>query len=166
MGQSAGAQSVSEHLVRPQSWGLFARAGMESGCFASETDEFTVADLRPSFEKLLSKANCSAVPDPVQCLVDLDAVALLQTDLARVAQDGLHTWAPTVDGVELPIAGVNLARQGKMAPGVPFLVGSVSEVRTGMHGRTVRIVARSSSSGVVVWWLEESAGRAWRGVSE
>ncbi len=37
-------------------------------------------------------------------------------------------WCPAVDGVELPMAGVLLARQGKLAPGVPFLLGSMSEV--------------------------------------
>ena len=35
VGQSAGANSVSQHLVRPKSWGLFSSAGMESGAFNS-----------------------------------------------------------------------------------------------------------------------------------
>ena len=31
VGESAGGASVTNHLVRPNSWGLFSRAGIESG---------------------------------------------------------------------------------------------------------------------------------------
>ena len=43
VGQSAGANSVSQHLVRPKSWGLFSSAGMESGAFYDGVQTATVA---------------------------------------------------------------------------------------------------------------------------
>ena len=42
VGQSAGADSVSQHLVRPKSWGLFSSAGMESGAFYDGVQTATV----------------------------------------------------------------------------------------------------------------------------
>ena len=42
-GESAGAGSVANHLVRPRSWGLFSRAAMESGPIASWSSQ-TLAD--------------------------------------------------------------------------------------------------------------------------
>merc|ERR1712232_795064 len=43
VGQSAGASSVSNHLVRPKSWGLFHAAGLESGAFYEEKGQQSVA---------------------------------------------------------------------------------------------------------------------------
>ena len=43
---SAGANSVSQHLVRPKSWGLFSAAGMESGAFYDGLSGATVASAR------------------------------------------------------------------------------------------------------------------------
>ena len=49
VGESAGANSVYQHLARPKSWGLFQRAAVESGC------GFTPAATEEEFEKQFQK---------------------------------------------------------------------------------------------------------------
>lgn len=118
VGQSAGALSVSQHLVRPKSWGLFASAGMESGAFYNGRDEPNVERKRHTYTSLALKVNCN--PKDVDCLVGTPALALLQASI------DVDDWEPVVDGTDLTKPGVLLAMDGKLAP-VPVLVGGVSE---------------------------------------
>ena len=125
VGQSAGADSVSQHLVRPRSWGLFAAAGMESGAWADGWTTETVADRAPCFAALLHAAGCG----DVACLVrDVPAWALHNASVDAAGKNSqMRCWWPSVDGVELTRPGALLARDGHLAPGVPVLVGSVAE---------------------------------------
>ena len=56
VGQSAGADSVSQHLVRPKSWGLFSSAGMESGAFYDGVQTATVAGQKPGWDKVVTSS--------------------------------------------------------------------------------------------------------------
>eukprot|EP00927_Polykrikos_kofoidii_P048930 TRINITY_DN43098_c0_g1_i1.p1 TRINITY_DN43098_c0_g1~~TRINITY_DN43098_c0_g1_i1.p1 ORF type:complete len:555 (+),score=65.12 TRINITY_DN43098_c0_g1_i1:63-1727(+) len=120
VGQSAGANSVSQHLVRPQSWGLFSSAGLESGAFYDEKHPRTVSSVRDSYYKLLVHAGCTQT-DGIDCLLTKPASVLLNASLRYSI-----AWGPVVDGVDSTHSGVRLAMEGKLAP-VPVLVGSVSE---------------------------------------
>lgn len=118
VGQSAGANSVSQHLVRPKSWGLFSSAGMESGAFYNGRDEPHVEDQRKSYLDFVARVGCS--PGNVTCLLWAPALELLKASMA------VNNWEPVVDGVDLVMPGSVLAMGGKLAP-VPVLAGSVSE---------------------------------------
>ncbi|CAE8600347.1 unnamed protein product [Polarella glacialis] len=118
VGQSAGALSVSNHLVRPKSWGLFHAAGMASGAFYDAFNTRTVKDQEAAFRGVLAQGNCSSVA----CLLNLSERAIYE-----LAEGGV--WNPVVDGVDLTAPGVELAQSGKLAP-VPVLVGSVMEDMT------------------------------------
>ena len=124
VGQSAGANSVSQHLVRPKSWPFFTSAGMESGAFYDGIDGATVASQRPTWAKLAEFLNCSKITPPVsdaECIINAPMLAL---DLAdRTCCGG---WSITVDGVDLVAPGPVLAQQGKLAK-VPIIAGSVRE---------------------------------------
>ena len=120
VGQSAGANSVSNHLVRPKSWPFFSSAGMESGAFYDGPHTTTVAEEKLSFEALLLKVGCRREKDPVQCLISLDPIKLFNES------QGAGHWNPVVDGVDLVDSGVTLAMQGKLAK-VPVIAGYVSE---------------------------------------
>eukprot|EP00928_Gymnodinium_smaydae_P043134 TRINITY_DN28969_c0_g2_i1.p1 TRINITY_DN28969_c0_g2~~TRINITY_DN28969_c0_g2_i1.p1 ORF type:complete len:554 (-),score=61.42 TRINITY_DN28969_c0_g2_i1:239-1900(-) len=120
VGQSAGANSVSQHLVRQKSWGLFSRAGLESGAFYEGWKPKTVQSQRALYLRVLQHAGC-CVKDGPACLVAASTTRLLNASLAEGMKFG-----PVVDGVDLEEPGVELAMQGKLAP-VPILVGSVSE---------------------------------------
>lgn len=122
VGQSAGANSVSQHLVRPASWPYFSAAGMESGAFYDSwtltTGVSTVADLNKEFDAMLKKVGCDSTgSDGVACLV------------GKPTQDVFRAtgrWTPSVDGVELPAPGPVLASKGTLAR-VPTFAGYVSE---------------------------------------
>lgn len=103
---------------------------MESGAFYTENDERTVTELKPDFKALVEEAKCrddKSEQKEIQCLVSLDAQQLLQVELRRRWKPNSNQWQPTVDGIELLKPGVELAQEGTLAPGVPILIGSVSE---------------------------------------
>jgi len=64
VGQSAGANSVSQHLVRPASWPYFSAAGMESGAFYDGLDAPTVASLEHTWQQFVHAAGCAHHPRP------------------------------------------------------------------------------------------------------
>eukprot|EP00755_Sulcionema_specki_P025530 Sspe_Gene.83536::Locus_54800_Transcript_1_2_Confidence_0.667_Length_1833::g.83536::m.83536/K03929/pnbA; para-nitrobenzyl esterase len=113
-GQSAGADSVAQHLVRRDSFGLFHAAIMESGAFYMGNGS-TVAEREEVYAKLLKGSGCSTV----QCLLALSAPAVLNLT-------GTANLGPTIDGVDLVEPPPELASRGHLAP-VPVVVGSVSE---------------------------------------
>lgn len=122
VGQSAGASSVSQHLVRPASWGLFSAAGMESGAFYDGLQTPTVADSEPNWSKLVSGLGCEEATDRTACMVALPADAILNyTNVHGQVWDN-----PVVDGVDLTAAGPELAEQGRLAP-VAVFAGGVEE---------------------------------------
>ena len=124
VGQSAGANSVSQHLVRPKSWPYFSSAGMESGAFYDGIDTATVASQKPTWEKLAEHLNCSKkVPrvSDAECIVTADTLALVEANMMCCGG-----WSITVDDVDLTAPGPVLAKQGKLAK-VPIITGSVRE---------------------------------------
>eukprot|EP00933_Yihiella_yeosuensis_P080542 TRINITY_DN93995_c0_g1_i1.p1 TRINITY_DN93995_c0_g1~~TRINITY_DN93995_c0_g1_i1.p1 ORF type:complete len:580 (+),score=89.59 TRINITY_DN93995_c0_g1_i1:120-1859(+) len=124
VGQSAGAMSVSQHLVRPQSWGLFSSAGMESGAFYDNTQTPTVASSRESYLDFVKAVGCS--PDEIKCLTEAPWEKVLKASMAFKSKFCSGCYVPVVDGVELAEPGVVLASRGLLAK-VPILIGGVSE---------------------------------------
>lgn len=59
-GESAGAGSMSNHLVAPRSWGLFHAVALESGSFADwATQSMTCA--QGNYDELLERTRCEDV---------------------------------------------------------------------------------------------------------
>ena len=125
-GESAGAGSVSCHMVMPQSWPYFSAAITESGPIAPWT-------ARPQFiydavtNGLVKEFNCSSF----DCLRSVDAVALMKARsgdeseraVTNVTAWSFLTWQPVVDGVDLVDLPLNLMKAGKLHR-VPALIGS------------------------------------------
>ena len=138
-GHSAGAGSVSVHLVTPRSRGLFARAGIMSGSFTNWAAHSSAA-AAANFRRLLEGVACKDLP----CLLEAaeqrpaDLAAFVAVGWTGVApcRDGC-AFAPQVDGVELPDWPLALAKQAAM--GVP--AGSNSAPAFGhvriLHGSTI-----------------------------
>lgn len=127
-GESAGAGSVTNHLVSPRSQGLFHRALMESGPFAqwsAQSMDIAEAKFVIAAAKLgccPSSSNCSTNDTSiVDCLrkVNTTTLAANTHDLL----DGTLEWSPVIDGVEVVDAPQSLAAQGKIAD-VPVLFGT------------------------------------------
>ena len=134
---------VSNHLVRPNSWGLFSAAGMESGAFYQLTvpypDPFptgahgvgllcgptpgniTVAEQHGQWAALMARLGCSI--EDVGCAVNVPALRLLE--LGQLP--GTCPWMPAIDGVDLTAPTAELAASGRFAPGVPIILGSNME---------------------------------------
>jgi carboxylesterase type B len=128
-GESAGGGSVANHLVRPRSWGMFTRAGMESGPIATWTSQ-SLTDASAKFDMIAQRLGCGGPSAPsaaVQRCLRAVPAANLTADHGlppSAAGRGILLWSPVVDGVELSAPTVELASAGKLAPHVPVLVGS------------------------------------------
>jgi carboxylesterase type B len=124
VGQSAGADSVSQHLVRPASWRYFSAAGLLSGAFYEGAHATTVASQEPSYRAVLDNLSCA----DAACLEAASTADVLAANAAVTDRHGtVHArFGPTVDGADLTANGVVLAAAGKLAP-VPIFVGSTRE---------------------------------------
>jgi len=122
-GESAGAGSVSAHLVMPNSWPYFTRALMESGPIADWTVmNMSIAELR--FTEVTTKTGCDTASNPADCMRALNWTQMLAASGGDIPGITTFTgWAPIIDGVELTDYPYNLAQQGKIA-NVPILLGT------------------------------------------
>ena len=126
-GESAGAGSVSGHLVSPASKGLFDRAIMESGPIAIWIAQpFKVSVVK--YNALVKNAECSKTQflrigedATLACLRNMTTDQLMSA--AHGLPSGLVQWSPVIDGVEFPDFPEKLAAAGKIH-NVPVLLGS------------------------------------------
>ena len=123
VGESAGASSITCHLCAPASRGLFDAAAMESGAFA-HWGYRPLAEAAHDFALLLNATRCATV----ECLRAIDA-ARLTAITGNSSLFGLRggkryapSWAPTVDGVELPELPDTLLSRNECAR-LPLLLG-------------------------------------------
>jgi carboxylesterase type B len=108
-GESAGAGSVSSHLVSHRSRGLFTRAAMESGPFADWTS-VQLDEGKQKFQMFCENLGCpmppanasASSPEAAQlraCLRSRNMTQVLDAT-KHLPSSGLVDWSPTVDGVE------------------------------------------------------------------
>jgi len=120
-GQSAGAASVSWHVVSSVSAGLFERAACFSGCFANWT--VTPRHIALSDAKsLFSATKCNSF----RCLQRLPAQTLL-------SQSQFGSWGPVIDGILT--TGYPLAELSKSNKSQKLLMGSVRDDGSGFCGQ-------------------------------
>jgi len=126
-GESAGAGSMTAHLVMPRSWGLFSSIALESGSFPLwSAKPMNISEA--IYQKMLSNTSCA----DAACLEGLSAARLLfaQLSIPSTFYDKLWcSFSPTVDGVELSGHPWELAQQGKFAK-VPVLHGANTDEGT------------------------------------
>lgn len=125
-GESAGAMSVCNHLVAPQSAGLFRAAIIQSGpCQAQAA--------LPAAERIsvdyAAEAGCAVPATARQCLLALPPARLEDgPDYARI---GTTVITGPVTGTDrLPIAPPQAARLGRRTARVPVLIGSTADEYT------------------------------------
>lgn len=118
-GESAGAGSVSNHLVMKRSWGLFQSAAMESGSFSDWITQ-PMATAEKSFNAFMAAAGC----DSVSCLL---ALSTQEVFAASLKVEAVHPYAypylPTADGVDLNTHPWIALERGEIAD-VPILHGT------------------------------------------
>jgi para-nitrobenzyl esterase len=129
-GESAGATSVSMHMVMPRSRGLFHGAIMDSGAFNQWTYR-PWSDAADLYKTLVKQLGCDAWSEPLDCMLSKDTTTLLNIsdtyygNCSLPHKESLVTtqWAPAMDGVVVPGEPVKLLLAGKAAD-VPVLLGS------------------------------------------
>ncbi len=144
-GESAGAGSVSNHIMMPRSAGLFHRGITESGPFAPWSSQ-TLATSMVKFNQVAIKSGCYTPKGTSLRSGAVDALGLTDAEAKHVSSDpavlaclrtksgpelaaisvvsGLLSWSPVVDGVELTDTVLHMAKAGKVTNPVPVLGGT------------------------------------------
>ena len=125
MGQSAGAMSVQQHSLSPQSKGLFQKAVMSSGGGVSKLMSAGQPDKNyPFWQAVMERCGCKDLAAfralPVETLFDAWQTA------KKEVKGGAMAISPVLDGDLIVGKGVDvLNAKGHMA--VPYMAGSTSE---------------------------------------
>lgn len=120
-GESAGAMSVCDHLVAPESAGLFRAAIMQSGPCQAQADLPTAERISLDYAK---RAGCPG-PAALHCLLDLPADRL--QDGPQYVHIGANALSGPVTGTpRLPVGPLTVASGPPTTP-VPVLIGSTAD---------------------------------------
>ena len=112
-GESAGGNSVINHLAQPASFGLYTKAIIESGAYDFGAEPMSSA--QASYAKLLTAAKCSNL----DCLVSKTPLEVGTANGQAGAGGG-----PVVDGVSLTDTPVGLIEKKTYNNKVPVIIGS------------------------------------------
>lgn len=141
-GESAGAGSVSNHLINKRSWGLYNRAIAESGPEAQWIAQpFEYAQAK--FDHMAHNLGCnksesseeesagrveSTPAEVIACMRGKNMSEIQAAEHGLVG--GLVQWSPVVDGVELDDLPFRIAQRGGMNPNADVLFGSNADEGT------------------------------------
>lgn len=121
-GESAGAMSVCDHLVAPESYGLFRAAIMQSGPCQAQAALPEAQRISVGFAALVG---CGAADSAARCLRDLPADRLQAgPPYARIGPNVLT--GPVTGTQRLPASPLTMAATGGPAR-VPVLIGSTAD---------------------------------------
>ena len=124
-GESAGAISVCDHLVAPESAGLFRAAIMQSGPCQAQA---TLAAAERISGDYAAKAGCADPATARRCLLDLPAARL--QDGPGYVRLGTNVLSGPVTGTErLPVSPAAVATSGPTAR-LPVLIGTTGDEYT------------------------------------
>lgn len=111
-GESAGGNSVINHLAQPASFPFYKKAIIESGTYNSGAT--SLADSEKEYQIVLRLTKCT----DLDCLVSLPAETLNKLDSLVLKS------MPVIDGVSLTAAPWDIMLQGKHNIDVPVMIGS------------------------------------------
>eukprot|EP01043_Picozoa_sp_COSAG02_P006257 COSAG02_NODE_177_length_31154_cov_32.205152_5_plen_256_part_00 len=126
-GESSGGSSVSSHMLMAESWPFFDKAIIESGSFPSwGTHSWEAAET--NYRKVTEAIQCDATSgfstdeQQIACLVSADALHLAAagSTVGLPCRDGC-SFAPVVDGVELPDWPFAMIQSGQRAMDKPLI---------------------------------------------
>ena len=126
-GQSAGAHSVSLHVVSPGSGGLFGKAIMQSG-YASYRWP-TLEESEALGLQLAAALGCTTPGAELACLrlkTRSEILAALPGGQQQVTETNRAVWGPNVDGVEIPDQPRSLYESGAFNR-VPAIIGATRD---------------------------------------
>lgn len=135
-GESAGATSMSLHLVMPESAGLFHAVAIDSGAFNQWTYR-SWSDAQDDYSAISKAIGCDQTGNDTACFLSKPTWALLNVSDAYYGNatgknlphpEAINNtqWGPVVEGNLLPQPPIQMLREGKVygGPQVPVLLGS------------------------------------------
>jgi para-nitrobenzyl esterase len=149
LGWSAGAASISVHLVKESSRGLFSKAILMSGGFTDWAAN-DMANSEQLYNDTIHRVGCETDPlclvaGPVcPCLQNMDGERLVNL------QPG-EGWAPTIDGVEVLYHPMEALEKGYVHAKLPIIIGGAYE------DAMVDIGASASEDNFHQWLKQEKA---------
>jgi len=109
-GESAGGNSVMNHLAQPASFSLYKKAIIESGTYSSGASTMAASD--EEYQNALKLTGCKNL----DCVVALPAKTLNALEVLFLG--------PVIDGVSQTASPWDLMLQGKHNKDVPVMIGS------------------------------------------
>ena len=92
-GESAGGNSVYNHLAQPASFPFYNKAIIESGVYDQGAMPLSTSEL--TYQHVLTQTKCTTLA----CLQHMQALDLLQVVVTlQVLYPGSLQWGPVVDG--------------------------------------------------------------------
>ena len=123
-GESAGAMSVCDHLVAPESWGLFRGAIMQSGPCQAQA---ALPEAKRVSVDFAAKAGCADPATARSCLLALPPARLEGgPGYATIGVDNVIS-GPVTGTARLPLAPPDAAAQDRRIERVPVLIGSTAD---------------------------------------
>ena len=126
-GQSAGAHSVSLHVVSPRSTGYFGRAVMQNGW--ASTRWRTLADAEALGRDFAAALGCVESSSTLTCLrskTPEQILLALPTGLEQFAETSRAPWGPVVDGIDIPDQPRAMYESGRFNH-VPIVLATVRD---------------------------------------
>jgi len=118
-GESAGAGSVSNHLISSRSWPYFNAAIMQSGPVNAQWITLPLKDAELSLSTVMKNANCTTVEE----LRMKNRDVILKAGETGIVDHDQIDWAPVVDGVAILDTPATLLGRGHVHR-VPVLLGT------------------------------------------
>lgn len=140
-GESAGAGSVSNHVVMKKSFGLFERAAMQSGGFQQWVAK-SMKDAQKNYNQAALNLGCDG-QDEVACMLGKKPWELFvgseYSALPQLDSWDACRWAPTIDGVEMEVHPMVALANGDIAPTadgklIPIILGTNKDEGTSFIG--------------------------------
>lgn len=117
-GESAGGNSVIQHLTQQRSFGLYSKAVIESGAYIGSKE---IINAESQFKMILAATKCQHL----SCLLSLSAKTLANTTKQLWLKNGnAFTFGPVIDGTTLVAQPHQLIDSGNYNNKVPVIIGS------------------------------------------
>lgn len=117
-GESAGGNSVIQHLTQTQSFGLYSKAIVESGAYMGS---ISIPDAEERFKSILNASKC----EHLTCLLQVSGQALANATRQLWRLNPIaFTFGPVIDGTTLTAHPQQLIGNGKYNNRVPVMIGS------------------------------------------
>ena len=122
-GESAGAWSVSYHILSPLSKGLFKNAILQSGSAYTESSFMTKNEALENGKKYSQVVGCKDESNWIKCLKQLDAKTVTSYHFNLFHLFSTHIFLPVVGEAFYPIKPYEAVKNGLFNSGINILAG-------------------------------------------